>query len=177
MPAVAKVHTLPDDIRGWLEGELKRRGYGDYVQLSELLAEKGYRISKSTLGRFGVDLKERCDALRLATETAKTIVRENPDDDGAMNDALQRLVQEKIFTLLYDLQNLKISTENFDAKDLARITRAIADITNASLRQKRWMAEGRKQQAEKVEAAIAEAKPSGGLSDAAEARIRAALLE
>ena len=35
----SKVHTLPPELKEWLDGELVARGFGDYVQLAADLKE------------------------------------------------------------------------------------------------------------------------------------------
>ncbi len=59
-------------------------------------------------------------------------------DDGAVNDALVRLTQEKLFTVLVDLE-----VDPADV-DIAKLAKAVAELGKASVAQKRWMAEARK---------------------------------
>ena len=39
----SKVHTLPPELKEWLDGELVARGFGDYVQLAADLKARGIK--------------------------------------------------------------------------------------------------------------------------------------
>jgi hypothetical protein len=117
--------------------------------LSGWLKEQGFEISKSSLHSWGQIFEERLGALRKVTQQARAIVAENPDDDGAVNDALIRLVQEKAYGALMDME---IDPEKID---LPKLMRVIADLSRASVSQKRLMAEVRKRDSEKLDAAVA----------------------
>lgn len=49
----SKVHTLPPQLKEWLDNELIARGFGDYVQLAADLKARGAEVSKSALQRYG----------------------------------------------------------------------------------------------------------------------------
>lgn len=150
MPPRSKVEQLPTDVREELDRRLQSNGFANYVQLSEWLAEKGYPIGKSALHSYGQDFEARLGSLRKVTEQARIIVSENPDDDGAVNDALIRLTQEKVFGLLIDME---IDPEDVD---LVKLTRAIADLSRASVSQKKLAREIRAEVADEAEAAVKE---------------------
>jgi len=108
----------------------------------------------------------------LATQQARSLAEASPDRDGSMTDALVRLVQEKIFGVL-------VEAEDVEEGQLARIARVVADLGRATISQKRWAEEMRgrlEKQKNAASAKIDEIKLSGGLSGEAYDAIRAVLL-
>lgn len=140
MPAPSKVALLPEEIRAELERRLLQNGFSGYVQLSDWLASQGFEIKKSALNEFGQDFKQRVNALKVATQQARAIVQESPDDEGAMSEALMRLTQEKLFDVLLKFQ---IDPDKVSSLNLGSIARAIAELGRASVTQKKWQAEVR----------------------------------
>lgn len=51
------IDTLPPEVREWLAQTLINRGFAGYEQLTEELAAKGFRRSRSALGRWGFKLE------------------------------------------------------------------------------------------------------------------------
>ncbi|MEM7047065.1 MAG: DUF3486 family protein [Pseudomonadota bacterium] len=157
MPRPAKIDLVPDAVRKGLEEKLIKNGFGGYAGLSEWLAEQGYEISKSALGYWGKDFKDRLKTIRASTHQARAIIDECPDDDGAANDALIRLVQERVFALL-------IESKRAAAGDVVKIARAVADIARASVSQKRLMAEARAQAFAEANKKVQEGVKKAGIS-------------
>lgn len=58
MGRVKKTITLPPAVRAELVERLVSNGYGDFLGLSLWLESLGYKISKSALHRFAMDLKK-----------------------------------------------------------------------------------------------------------------------
>lgn len=176
MPPRSSVLKLPDDIRRRLNVELVARGFQDYSGLeswlSDELSEQGLelRVSRSALARHGKDFEDKLEAMRMATEQAKAIAEGANDDEGAMNDALIRLVQTKMFEVLIDV----------DSKaDLGKIGIAIARLTRASVGQKKWADEVREKLESKKRAAAAKVDAitkKRGLTPDVAAAIRAEIL-
>jgi hypothetical protein len=169
MPPRSKVGQLPDPIRQALEQRLISSGFGDYEALSAWLGEQGYEISKSALHRFGQTFEERCGALRLATQQAKAIVESTPDDEGAMSEALMRLMQERLFTVLLEM-------EVDPAKvNIGAVAKALAPIARASIALKKYSSEVR-EQARAAAEAVNRIATKGGLSAEAAADLREQIL-
>lgn len=157
MPPRSKVAQLPPEIKAWLDQTLVENNFSGYELLSAELAERGYSIGKSALHSYGQNFEERLSALRMASEQAKAIVTAAPDDEGSVNEALMRLVQEHLFKLLMS-QDGKI--------DLPKVAKAVAELGRASVVQKKWAAEVEVRRAALQEAAsVAEgAMASQGMS-------------
>ncbi len=155
----SKVETLPAELREWLDAELVRGGFANYVELAAGLKARGVEVSKSSVHRYGSKLEERLAALRTATNQAKAIVEGAPDEEGAINEALMRLVQEKLFNVLMDLE---IDPETVK---IEKVTRAIADLGRATITQKRWQLEVKAKIKEKLDRMEGEAGKTKGRFD------------
>ncbi len=169
MPRVPKIALLPDDVRSELERRLVKNGFGGYVELAEWLTEQGYEISKSAVHEFGRDFRDRLGALKIATEQARAIVAESPDDEGAMSEALMRLTQEKLFQVLLELE---VDPEKLS---LTGLSRAIAELGRASVNQKKWAAEVKAKAAAAAED-VGRIARDGGLSEDSVKLIRQTVL-
>lgn len=145
------VEALPPEVKAWLDRALVENNFSGYEALAEELQGRGFTISKSSLHRYGQGFEDRLAALKLASEQAKAVVTAAPDEEGAVNEALMRLVQEHLFKLLI----------SDDGKfDLPKVAKAVAELGKATVTQKRWQAEVRN----KVSAKLAEmeAQAEGG---------------
>jgi len=156
----SSVELLPEDVRQELERKLIRGGFADYVGLAEWLETKGFEISKSSVHRYGKKFEEKLRALKVATDQAKAIAEASEDDAGELNDAIIRLVQTKMFELLVDIE--------LNDKSLAKIGQAVAKLSQAAVRQKKWAQEMedkvRKQAFEDVANAVDAAEKDGPMS-------------
>ncbi len=139
MPQRSKITQLPDDLRGEFERLLINRGFSDYAGFEAWFREKGYEISRSAIHRFGQDFEAKCEAIKIATEQAKAIVTVVGDDEGNMNEALIRLIQQLSFDILIKNQDEDI------ASLLPKMGIMVAKLSKASVDQKKWAMETRKQ--------------------------------
>ena len=94
-----------------------------------------------------------------------TVAAQVPDDfrfavkaPSVVNDALVRLTQEKMFSILMEMN------VDPDAVDLPKLARAVAELGKASVAQKRWQAEARKQALEEAAARVDTAAQARGLN-------------
>lgn len=169
----SKVDALPPELKEWLDAELVKRGFADYVQLAADLQAKGAEVSKSGLHRYGSKFEQRMAQLKASTEQAKAVVAASPDDEGAMNEALIRLTQDKLFGVLVELD---VDPETVS---LPKLTKSIADLARSSIGQKRWAAEVKaaaRQELLEEQRAKLEAMPNkGGVTAETKAAIREAL--
>lgn len=171
MPPVSKVQRLSQEDKAWLDAELIQRGFSGYDELEAICRERGIDIASSSLHRYGQTFRDRLDAVKMITEQAKAVVDSAPDDEGAVNEALMRLVQEKLFNLVIDAE---IDTKKLD---LAKVAKAIADLGRASVSQKRMAAEARKQALEEAAAQAETVGRAQGLSKEGVAALREAIMQ
>ncbi|MGX2039888.1 DUF3486 family protein [Methylocaldum sp. MU1018] len=154
MPPRSKVAGMPAEIKEWLDRALAENNFSDYALLAEELKARGYAISKSALHRYGQAFEIRLSALKMASEQARAVVAAAPDEEGAVNEALMRLVQEHLFKLLMAEEG---------EFDLPKVARAVAELGRATVTQKKWQAEVRAR-AEAAAAAVEKIAKKGGLS-------------
>jgi hypothetical protein len=156
---------LPPEVREWLEAELIRGGFSGYSGITtelnaKLEAAGAETASRSAVHRFGQNIEDRISALKRTTEIARTLATEVGDDEGAMNDALVRLVQDKLFNVVVDME---IDPESVSITQLGRV---VADLGRASVQQKKYQLETRAKVEAKLAALEAESKGSAGRLDA-----------
>ena len=162
----SKIAKLPNEIRDWLDRSLIDNQFGEYELLAAELKSRGFDISKSAIHRYGQEFEDKLLAIKVATEQARAITDAIPDDSGAMNDALIRLVQQKAFDTLVKME------EGASIKDIGLM---VARLSNATVKQKQFAAEVREKAASAAEAVEKIAK-KGGLSAAAVKEIRSQIL-
>lgn len=158
----SKVSQLPDAVRETLEQKLLTSGFSNYESLSAWLNEQGFEISKSSLHRWGSSFEERVEALRLATQQARAIVQASPDDAGDMTEALMRLMQERLFSALVEM-NVDPAKLNLGA-----VAKALAPIARASIAQKKYASEVRERAAAAADAVEKLARSNGLSADTAD---------
>lgn len=135
MPARSKITLLPDELRAELERRLITSGFSNYDAIAKWLREQDVDISRSAIHRFGQDFATKCEAIKIATEQAKAIVGVVGDDEGNMNEALIRLIQQLSFDILVKSQDADI------ASLLPKMGQMVARLSKASVDQKKWQRE------------------------------------
>lgn len=163
----SKIDALPKAVKEWLDVALVEGNFSGYEQLEAELRARGFDIGKSSIHRYGSQFEQKLSMLKLASEQAKAIVTAAPDDEGAVNEALMRLVQEHLFKLL--------TADEEGGFDLPKVARAVADLGRATVTQKKWQTEVRARAAAAADAAERIAK-KGGLSASSVAEIRKSIL-
>lgn len=166
MPPRSKIKQLPPDVKKWLDQALLEGDFSGYEFLEQELANRGYQIGKSSINRYGQAFENRLHALKLATEQAKAISESIPDDSGAMNDALIRLVQQKAFDTLLKME---------EGAPMKEIGLMVARLSNATVKQKQW-AEQVRAKANAAAASVEAIAKKGGLSTDALDTIRRDIL-
>lgn len=173
MPQRSKVATLPENIKAELDRRLIQSGFSGYEGLEQWLGEQGWQISKSAIHRYGSKFEERLGAIAMATEQAKAIATAAEDDGNAMSDAVIRLIQEKVFQMLVEMESL--DPENVS---LTSVGMMIAKLTSSSVQvkeQQRKYREKAEQAAKEIENLLGQSK-NRGLSEDMAAQIRSKVL-
>lgn len=148
MPRKSKVFSLPPDLREALNAQLVAGGFQNYEGLAKWLnAELNERqlrlsISAMSVNRYGRKFDQKLARLKLATDKAKALVEGAADPEGAMNDALVRMIQMENFDLLDKLDELPCD-ETDRADILAKMNLAIARMVRASVAGKKWAFQAR----------------------------------
>lgn len=170
MPQRSKVQTLPDTIKADLDKKLVTGGFCDYVALSEWLSQQGFEISKSALHRYGSEFETRLASIKIATQQAQAIAEAAGDDQGVLGDALTRLVQEKTFQLLIEMESI-----DPEKMDFTKLGRMVAELNKASIQQKKWINEMKEKTVKTADEVVKTAK-AGGLSAEKAEQIRKQIL-
>lgn len=169
MPPRSKVHSLPAELKEWLDNELMARGFSNYEQLAADLKARGADVSRSALQRYGSPFEKKLAQLKLAGEQARALVDAAPDEEDKLGAAVIRMTQEKIFNLL---MNLDIDPEEVDVNKLFKNA---AEIGKASVSQKRFSSEVRAR-AEAAAANVEKIAKKGGLSAESVEQLRREIL-
>jgi len=173
MPPKSKLYSLPAPVRAWLDETLAANGGQMFRALEAELASKGFRISDTSLQRYHAgDLEPRLKALKLATESARTVAAAMGENDGTMLEALTGLCQERLFSLL-----MEVDPDNVYGTILAKLARAISNLASASINVKKYVAEGRTKALQQAAAAVEKnLRKTKGASDKLIEQIRADIL-
>lgn len=169
MAARSKITKLPAAVKAWLDNNLVENSFGQYEALSAHLRTLGFDIGKSSLHRYGQVFEQRLAAVKMATEQARAVAEAAPDDDNVMSDGLIRLVQQKAFDMLVNMDD---SGKQASFGTLAKIASELghSSVAVKDFRQKT------KQKTKEVANEIAETIKAAGLSNEAIKQIRAKIL-
>lgn len=139
MPKRTSIILLPEATKSELDRRLITSGFSGYEELASWLLEQGFEISKSAVHRYGKDFQNRLESLKITTEQAKAVAEQLGDDENLVGDVLLRLASQKLFDVLVDLDLSDYETS------LPELMRSIAQISQASVGQKRWQVKMRDQ--------------------------------
>lgn len=171
----SKVEQLPAALKEWLDTQLVAGGFAGYealeAELNARLEATGadYRVGKSSIHRYGSTFEERIKSLKLVSEQARAVVSASPDEEDAVSQALIRMTQEKLFNVVLGLQ------VDPGKLNLAAVTRAIADLSRASISNKKFATEVKARTTAAAEAVVSMVKNTG-LTPAAVDQIRREIL-
>ena len=166
----SSILDLPEAIRRELDSRLIKGGFSGYVELEAWLAGSGITVGKSSIHRYGSQMERRLADLRRSTDEARALVAAAPDDSDAMARATMQMLQQRLFGLLRDMDDI-----DPDSVDIAKIAKAMAPLVRASIAQQQFMREV----ADKARAAaeqVDKLTKTGGLSADSAAEIRRAIL-
>jgi uncharacterized protein YcbK (DUF882 family) len=162
MPPRSKVKRLPPAVKAWLDKTLRDGSFSDYEQLEAELKARGYSIGKSSLHRYGQAMEITLAAVKASSEAAVLIKEAAPDDADHMSAAVISLLQTEIFNILMTLQKGETEDPEERLQLMSKAAKGIADLTRASLGQKKHEAGVKARVLAKVE----EAATAQGLDEA-----------
>lgn len=176
MPPRSKIGKLPEPVRRWLDSTLSENNFGGLELISSELKKRGYDIGKSSVHRYSQDLERKLSAIKASTQAAAAIAEAAPDDADLRSAAVISLVQTEVFDLLVQMQAATEETDSGERlKMLSRAAKSIAELSRASVNQKKWQAVVRAKAVAAADAVEAVAK-KGGLSKEALDTIRRDIL-
>ena len=173
----SSIDQLKPEDRQMLDRWLMDKGFCGYEEIANKLAELGYSVSKSSVHRYGQKLEQKLSAVQASTQAAIMIADAAPDDSDMRSAAVLSLVQTEIFNALVELQ--EANSEETSAADrimlMAKAGKGIAEITKASVNQKKWESEV-KERVQAAAKAVDKIAKKGGLSAETAAEIRKQIL-
>jgi hypothetical protein len=176
MPPRSKIGKLPDAVRRWFDRELVANNFGELDFLSAQLKSRGYDISKSAVGRYSQVMERKLAAIKASTQAAAAIADAAPDDADLRSAAVISLVQTEVFDLLVQLQEVSATDDPGERlKLLASAARSVAELSRASIGNKKYQAEVKAKSAKVADEVEALAR-KGGLSADAMSAIRTSIL-
>jgi Protein of unknown function (DUF3486) len=134
MPAPRAIDLLPPPIKAELDARLIQSGFGGYEALSDWLKDQGFSIgiSKSSLGEYGKDFKDRLAALKLSREMAIAYQQNLPDDQGAQAEMLGTLAQDVMFNYLMKVQDFaNSSADEEEIEEMKGMTAVVSSVVRA----------------------------------------------
>jgi len=105
MPAISKTTLLPKEVKEWLNDELEKRHYGSLTELTALLNEKGYSISRTVIGNYSLKRKKKLEAINAMRTWAVDIIGSIGKDGVNMSLANTAVLQQMIFELFSEMQD------------------------------------------------------------------------
>jgi Protein of unknown function (DUF3486) len=170
----SKINRLAPAVRAELDQRIAARNFNSYRDLKVWLRQHGCLIATVSVQRYANKLEQRLVAVRLATEQARAVVEAANDDDVDMNEALLRLVQQHLFTVLVELKGVELDPANLPA-----LARSVAALGRASILQKKYADEIRFGLAKKVAEAAREVDKAAarGLTEDGARQIKRVLME
>lgn len=176
MPPRSKISQLPQEIRDALNKELISSGFSDYEGLERWLDGLGYQIGKSSINRHGQNLERKLAAIKASTEAATAIAEAAPDDSDLRSAAVISLVQTELFDLLVSLQEVEDEDDPAErAKLVARVAKSAAELSRASVNQKKWQAQTEARIRAEVAETVEKVARENGVTDTTIENIRAVL--
>lgn len=165
MARESSIDQLTDEDKAWLDKRFMDQGFCGYEEIAKILQERGYNVSKSSVHRYGQKVEQKLAAVQASTQAAMMIADAAPDDSDLRSSAVLSLVQTELFNALIDLQ--ESSNPDTNPADrimlMAKAGKGIAEISKASVNQKKWESDVREKVQKAAKAVEAIAK-KGGMS-------------
>lgn len=176
MPQPSAIDGLTPEQRTALDRELIRRNFTDYAGLVAWAEGLGLCISRSSAHRYGQKIQRKLNAVKASTDAARLIAEAAPDDADLRSAAVISLVQSELFDLLLNLQEAEATDDPQTRVELmAKAARGVADLSRASMQQKRLQEQVRVRTTTAADKATSIAK-QGGLSAEAVDALRREIL-
>ncbi|MFD1342895.1 phage protein Gp27 family protein [Litorisediminicola beolgyonensis] len=161
MPPPRKVDLLPEELRRFLQEELKARGFGDYEQLAEdlnfRLQEEGLelRIGKSALHAYGQEYQEFVRVQEEASAWAADWMNQNGLEEEAQR---HNVLFQMITSLAWKVMHAQMTKpgDEIDPKELHFIGRMLKDVMASSGIREKLVSDERERAAREARQAAAD---------------------
>ncbi len=137
-----------------------------YEEIRDFLAEQGYEISKTSVGRYGREFLESCRRLRIHEEKSRALA---PDEESA-------LILEEAASRLFALRILEsLLSGEVDLSSMPRLLSDFVRLQSSNVQREKLRREFRTR-TEKAAQEAARCEGGGGLSDRTAEEIRRKIL-
>ena len=158
MPPPRKIDLLPEELRRWLQTELKERGFAGYEDLAESLnfrlEEEGLelRIGKTSLHAYGSEFKEYAELEAKCSDEIKAFLGElSLSDEVDVTTALH----QQLTSIQWRLQMSMSQSKNMpDAKAVKDLTSALNNLVRSTTLRDSIIKADRKAQSTKLTEAV-----------------------
>ncbi|WP_444464252.1 phage protein Gp27 family protein [Rhodobacter capsulatus] len=159
MPPPRKIDLLPQELRAWLQEELRARGFGQYEELAEALnfrleeAGLDLRIRKSAIHAWGTEYQEFVRLQEQASDWAKEWLGDMGMEDQAQR---QNVLFQMLTTLAFKVMQAEVSKEGAEIspQNLHFLARMMKDVMSSSGIVQAMQEKEKKAQAAKLDAAV-----------------------
>jgi len=142
VPIPKAIDSIPSEVRAKIDQWLHSHGYADYDGLVEMLASQGYELSRTVLGRYGKNLKEKTEKIRQATQMTTELLAALGDDANNLGLASVAMAQQSIFDALASSElNLEGMSERERTSVLLKLYRVLPSLSAGFARQDKRRAE------------------------------------
>lgn len=181
MPPPRKIDLLPSELRGWLQDELKARGFAGYVDLEEALnfrlEEEGLeiKIGKTAIHSYGVEYKEFVKYQEEASAWAADWMNDQGLEDEANRHSI---LFQMITTLAFKVMQSQMIKEGaeIDPRELHFLGKMLKDVMSSSGMREKLIVEERVRLAAEIRNELAgkldDAVGTGDIEDDARQKAR-----
>ena len=164
MPRQSKIDKLPTELRAALDKLLLDNNFSGYESIAEYFKERGYSLSTACVHRYGQKLDRRLQAIKASTDAAKLLAAQVEDTENHLSGSVISLVQSELFETLLNLQDADLEDDPAERmKLLSNAAKSIAEVSRASIANKKWQTEVRLK-AEAAATKVTDIARKGGLS-------------
>lgn len=100
---------IPPGLREELNARLRQSGYSGLVELSEWLSRQGYKIGKSAVHRYSVELKAQDRAYEISTAGGRGDISKLTTSDMLIELGRLRVREHQIIKRLADIGYIRQS--------------------------------------------------------------------
>lgn len=130
----SSVNLLPSAVKAWLDQALVTNNFSQYDLLESEMKSRGFDISRSALGRYGLKYKKQLSELKAKIEMAKGFAEAMGDDGAAMNQGMIAMAQATVMDV--------IQSGEFDKDEkLSALVNAVARLSRADINNKKYLIE------------------------------------
>lgn len=119
----SKIDELPEDLRDQVNNMILDVNY-TYTEISDFLAQKGYDVSRSSIGRYALRKNAVVQRFREAQEQTKILVdavKNNPEGD--YTEATMQMLMTRL------TEKIAVAEEEFEKLDMGEAGRLIVALS------------------------------------------------